>query len=47
MLDVLLYLVCYGVGGEWVGGLNQGLEVWVVLCMYVLCYVLCEAGVSV
>ena len=28
LLDVSLYLGCGGVGGESVGGLNQGLEGW-------------------
>ena len=41
MLDVCLSLGCGVVGGEWVGGLNQGLEG--------LCYVCvsCESGFSV
>ena len=29
--------VCSDVGGEWVGGLDQGLECWVVLCLDYLC----------
>ena len=39
MLIVCLYLVCGSVGGvgvaggEWVGGLDQGLEGWGVLCL--------------
>ena len=32
VLDVCLRGVG-GVGGEWVGGLDQGLEGWVVLCL--------------
>ena len=32
VLDVCLCLGCGRVGGEWVGGLDQGLEGWVVLC---------------
>ena len=28
MLDVCLCLVCGGLGREWVGGLEQGLEEW-------------------
>ena len=32
-LDVCLCLGCGGVCGEWVVGLDQGLEVWVVLCL--------------
>ena len=28
MLDVCLCLGCSSVGGEWVGGLEQGLEEW-------------------
>ena len=32
VLDMCLCLGCSGVGGEWVGGLDQGLEGWV-LCL--------------
>ena len=28
VLDVCLCLGCGGVGGEWVGGMDQGLEGW-------------------
>ena len=28
MLDVCQCLDCGGVGGEWIGGLDQGLEEW-------------------
>ena len=33
MLDVCLCFGCGGVGWEWVGGLDQGLEDGVVLCL--------------
>ena len=36
MLDVCLCLRCDGVGGvgrEWVGGLDQGLEGWCYVCV--------------
>ena len=33
VLDVCLCFDCGGVGGELVGGLDQGLEGWVVLCL--------------
>ena len=33
MLDVCLCFGCGGVGEEWVGGLDQGLKGWVVLCL--------------
>ena len=36
VLDVCLCFGCSGlggVGGEWVGGLDQGQERWVVLCL--------------
>ena len=41
VLDVCLCFGCGGVGGEWVGGLDQDLEGW--------CYVRvsCESGFSV
>ena len=32
VLDVCLGFGCGGVGGEWVGGLDQGLE-WCYLCV--------------
>ena len=44
MLDVYLCLGCSGVGsvgGEWVGGLDQGLEGWCYVC------VRCGSGLSV
>ena len=34
VLDVCLCLGCGGVGGEWLGGLDQGLEGWACV-MYV------------
>ena len=33
VLDMCLYFGCSGVCGEWVGGLDQGRERWVVLCL--------------
>ena len=39
VLYVCLCFDCGGVSGEWVGGLDQGLEGW--------CYVCCESGFSV
>ena len=44
VLDVSLCLGCGGVGcvgGEWVGGLDQGLEGWCYVCVG------CESGLSV
>ena len=44
VLDVCLCFGCGGmggVGGEWVGGLDQGLEGWCYVC------VRCESGFSV
>ena len=44
VLDVCLCFGCDGVGGvcgEWVGGLDQGLEGWCYVC------VSCESGLSV
>ena len=41
VLDVCLCFGCGGVGGEWVGGLDQGLEGWCYVC------VRCESGLSV
>ena len=41
VLDVCLCFGCGGVGGEWVGGLDQGLEGWCYVC------VRCEFGFSV
>ena len=45
---VLEVCVCFGcVGGEWVGGLDQGLEGWVVLCLCeVRVWILCVDGRS-
>ena len=33
MLDVCLCFGCGGVGGEWVGGLDQDLEGWCYVCV--------------
>ena len=41
VLDVCLCLGCGGVGEEWVGGLDQGLEGWCYVC------VRCGSGFSV
>ena len=41
VLDVCLCLGCGGVGGEWVVGLDQGLEGWCYVC------VSCESGFCV
>ena len=41
VLDVYLCLGCGGVGGEWVGGLDHGLERWCYVC------VSCGSGFSV
>ena len=41
VLEVCLCFGCGGIGGEWVGGLDQGLEVWCYVC------VSCESGLSV
>ena len=41
VMHVCLCLGCSGVGGEWVGGLNQCVEVWCYVC------VSCESGLSV
>ena len=38
VLDVCQCFVCGDVGGEWVGGLDQGLEGWRYVCMS------CESG---
>ena len=38
---------CGGVGGEWVGGLDQRLDGWVVLCLCELCVrIICIYGRS-
>ena len=41
VLDMCLCFGCGGVGGEWVGGLDQGRERWCYVC------VRCESGFSV
>ena len=41
VLEVCLCFGCGGVGGEWVGGLDQGQERWCYVC------VRCESGFSV
>ena len=33
VLDVCLCLSCGGVGGEWVGDMDQGLEGWCYVCV--------------
>ena len=41
VLDVCLCFSCGGVGGEWVGCMDQGLEGWCYVC------VSCESGLYV
>ena len=39
--EVLNVCLCFGCGGEWVGGLDQGLEGWGYVC------VRCDSALSV
>ena len=47
MLNVCLCFGYGGIGGEWVGGLDQGLNGWVVLCLCELSiWIICVDGRS-